>query len=132
MSPGRAGAGARRETTAPETAIGDVVNVASRLQAANEEDGTEMLVSDSVFAACSAHIDSGGASTSTLAKRWARCAAMRSSQRSRSPVRRPEVSVAQSRNGLTNDASELGVADHRSLRSALVDLREADLGENLA
>ena len=47
------------EGTARETAIGDVVNVASRLQAANKEVGTEMLVSDAVHAGCTAHIDFG-------------------------------------------------------------------------
>lgn len=36
------------EQNARETAIGDVVNVASRLQTANKETGTEMLVSDAI------------------------------------------------------------------------------------
>lgn len=47
------------EGSARETAIGDVVNVAARLQAANKDVGTEMLVSDAVFSGCSAHIDFG-------------------------------------------------------------------------
>ena len=47
------------ETTARETAIGDVVNVASRLQAANKDVGTDMLVSDAVFDGCRDDIDFG-------------------------------------------------------------------------
>ena len=47
------------EGTARETAIGDVVNVASRLEAANKEVGTEMLVSESVFEECQAEFAFG-------------------------------------------------------------------------
>lgn len=47
------------ERSARETAIGDVVNVASRLEGANKEVGTEMLVSDSVWRGCTAEFDFG-------------------------------------------------------------------------
>jgi adenylate cyclase len=38
------------ETSARETVIGDVVNVASRIEAANKETGTSMLVTDGIHA----------------------------------------------------------------------------------
>jgi adenylate cyclase len=40
------------EASARETAIGDPVNVASRLQAANKDTGTEMLVSEAAYGHC--------------------------------------------------------------------------------
>lgn len=47
------------EGNARETAIGDVVNVASRLQAVNKDVGTTMLVSDAVFEGCRNDIEFG-------------------------------------------------------------------------
>jgi class 3 adenylate cyclase len=47
------------EGSARETAVGDVVNVASRLQNANKDVGTNMLVSEAVFATCADHIHFG-------------------------------------------------------------------------
>ena len=47
------------ENSARETAIGDVVNVASRLEGANKEVGTDMLVSEAVFQACSGEFSFG-------------------------------------------------------------------------
>jgi class 3 adenylate cyclase len=48
------------DTTARETAIGDAVNVASRLQAANKDTGTRMLVSDAVRRLCAREFEFGG------------------------------------------------------------------------
>ena len=48
------------EGTARETAIGDAVNVASRLQTANKETGTLMLVSEAVQEGCTAEVEFGG------------------------------------------------------------------------
>ncbi len=47
------------EGTARETAIGDAVNVASRLQGANKDIGTDMLVSDEVFEHCPSDVEFG-------------------------------------------------------------------------
>ncbi|MBT8198303.1 MAG: adenylate/guanylate cyclase domain-containing protein [Acidimicrobiia bacterium] len=47
------------ETSARETAIGDPVNVASRLQNANKETGTEMLVSQAAASGCDKIIEFG-------------------------------------------------------------------------
>lgn len=47
------------EDTARETAIGDVVNVASRLESANKDVGTDMLVSEAVFEACANEVNFG-------------------------------------------------------------------------
>ena len=47
------------ESTARETAIGDPVNVASRLQSANKEVGTRMLVSNASVAGCDQVISFG-------------------------------------------------------------------------
>ena len=47
------------ESSARETAIGDAVNVAARLQTANKETGTDMLVSDVVYKACATDVDFG-------------------------------------------------------------------------
>lgn len=47
------------EGTARETAIGDAVNVASRLQGANKDVGTEMLVSQAVFRGCADDVNFG-------------------------------------------------------------------------
>ncbi len=47
------------ERTARETAIGDVVNVASRLQDANKQVGTDMLVSASVRQGCTKEVEFG-------------------------------------------------------------------------
>jgi adenylate cyclase len=47
------------EATARETAIGDVVNVASRLQAANKEVDTTMLVSGAVVSGCAEDVRFG-------------------------------------------------------------------------
>lgn len=49
------GAGTRRET-----AIGDAVNVASRVESANKESGTKMLVSDEVRGRVADHVVFGG------------------------------------------------------------------------
>ena len=47
------------ESSARETAIGDTVNVASRLETANKETGTNMLVSDIVYKDCASDVDFG-------------------------------------------------------------------------
>ncbi len=47
------------EGNSRETAIGDVVNVASRLESANKETGTSMLVSDAVFEDCTEEFEFG-------------------------------------------------------------------------
>lgn len=47
------------ESSARETAIGDAVNVASRLQAANKETGTEMLASHAIYVDCRRQVDFG-------------------------------------------------------------------------
>ena len=39
------------ESSARETVIGDTVNVASRLEAANKDTGTQLLVTDAVYQA---------------------------------------------------------------------------------
>lgn len=49
------------ESSARETAIGDTVNVASRLQSANKETGTEMLVSHQVYDGCTDSVRFGRA-----------------------------------------------------------------------
>lgn len=46
--------------SARETVIGDVVNVTSRLESANKETGTDMLVSDTVYRQTSHEISYGG------------------------------------------------------------------------
>ena len=47
------------ESSARETAIGDAVNVASRLQTANKKTGTAMLASDVVYQDCAGEVDFG-------------------------------------------------------------------------
>lgn len=47
------------ESSARETVIGDTVNVASRLEAANKETGTDILVTDAVYQRTLSDVDFG-------------------------------------------------------------------------